>query len=600
MINIIDKHKCNGCKGCAEVCPVGAIEYEVDREGFWYPLVDKKKCIDCGLCNKFCPIESVTKYQAIQNVYAGYSRDTEIRKNSTSGGIYEILARYVLSNGGYLVASQYSDDFKSAFHTVGNTEQDLSKFIGSKYFQSDTKKIYIKTKDLLEQDNLVLFVGTPCQVVALKKYLNKDYEKLITCDFICRGVPSPKMQARKIDYYEKKYHSKVVSYRDKSKFKSWSFFGELIKLENGKTKFISRYLDWFNNCFILYNFNIRPSCYECKYKGDNHASDITIGDFWGVQGVTDKDLRDGVSAIITNTEQGEKILSEIRDRLYLSRRTVEDVSKGNPAHVCAINEPQNRDKFFDDIEKMPLRKAINKNCGVNPIKFYLQGKKILFIGWVKNYKDLIHNFKNIMWIKFLKYNYFCPNVKRDKYCFLIPFKNTNIHIDKTARVELHGSVLLNYYPCYKDNKMMNLFVRKNATFIANNRAEISFGNTITVNDNATLKMGYIFTGVSTGIICNHDIEIGNYVMLGRDVLLFDSDYHDIYDSEFKKTNLDMKLTIEDNVWIGARAMILKGACLKYGTIVAAGSTVIGETEPERVYVVPKAGKSVGKQITWRK
>lgn len=598
MIDKIEKKDCTGCKMCADICPVQAIEYNVDNEGFWYPTVNYDKCIKCGKCVKVCPVKQKSERTTLGKSYAGWHKQDDVRRNSTSGGLYYALAKKIIDNGGYLVSSKYTDDFKGAYHTIGNNYEDLKQLCGSKYFQSDTEGIYKKTRELLKEGKQVLFTGAPCQVAALKEYLGEEYDNLLTCDFICRGVPSPLMQKKKIEYYEKKYKSQVVDYRDKSKKVSWSYFGERIRFKNGKEKFVSRYRDWFNDCFIKYNFNIRPSCYRCRFKGMNRASDITIADFWGVRAVTDKDLRDGVSAIITNTEKGDSYLNSLKDVIYLSKRSIDSIAKGNPAYETSIKEPEQRDQFFDDVHKLPLKKAIKKNCPKNGIKSWINSTKVLVKGRIKNYKDIIKNFRHINWFQFIKYNFFCKNVVRDKLCYIIPLGKCNILFDKNSLVELHGTVLLNYYPCYKDNRITNFIVRNNAIFIANNRVEISYANTISVDNNACLTMGYFFTGVGANVICHYKMDIGNNVMLGRDVCLFDSDYHRIFDEQHNKINDDKEVIIEDNVWIGARSMVLKGTVIHNGAIIGANSLVTGEIEGDRSYIIMKSGKSVGKPISW--
>lgn len=602
MIDCLEK-KCTGCKMCGDLCSQKAITFRTDKEGFWYPSVDYSKCIKCGLCKAKCPVlEKNNKEKTFTaKGYAAWNRENEIRKESTSGGVYYAMAKTVVDREGYIVGSAYSKDCKSAVHISGNDNEAIKKICGSKYFQSDTTGIYRVTKRLLDDNKEVLFTGTPCQISALYSYLKKDYSNLITCDFICRGVPSPKLHKLRIEHYEKKYHSIVASYKDKDKEKNgWACFGEKIVLENGKKIFINRYKDWFNECFINYNFNIRPSCYDCNFKGNNHLADITIGDFWGITHVTDKDLRDGVSAVITNTEKGESFVKSLSDKLYLFNRSINSISEGNMAYYNSVEMPKEREDFFKDIDKYPIKKLIKKKCPENYIKKMVKAQKIILKNHLKQYKDLIKNFREINWFKFIKYNFMCKNVVRDKYCFIIPMGKCNICIEKEAEVILHGNVLLNYYPCYKTNSMSNFIVRNRAIFIANNRHELSYENTICVDYGAKFVAGYFFTGVGANVICHSDIEIGNNVMLGRDVCIFDSDYHSIYNAEFDFINPDKKVLIGDNVWIGAKSMVLKGSVIGNNAIIGANSMVTGEIEEDRCYINKKSGNSVGSKVSWQR
>ena len=190
MIDTIKQMDCTGCKMCKDICPVDAIDYKCDREGFWYPKVDYDKCIKCGKCLRTCPSLSDRKNPQAKEpeVYAAWALDDEIRLRSTSGGIFYILAEQILQQDGIIAACKYTADFKSAYHAIGDTMEDLEAFKGSKYFQSDTEGIYKTVNEQLEHGRKVLFCGAPCQVAGLNKYLGKAADNLITVDFICRGI----------------------------------------------------------------------------------------------------------------------------------------------------------------------------------------------------------------------------------------------------------------------------------------------------------------------------------------------------------------------------------------------------------------------------
>lgn len=598
-IESLDKNKCTGCKMCGDACPVGAISFTANNEGFWYPLVDSQKCVECGKCVKLCPISDSIKEAKSLDVYAGWLKDEEMRRDSTSGGIYYALADYVLQNNGYLIGSVYTDDFKGAYHIASDKKDDLARIMGSKYFQSDTQGIYAKAKQILDEGMRLLFTGSPCQIAALKKYLGKEYENLISVDFICRGVPSPLLQKKKIELYEKQEKSKVVFYRDKSKKHSWAHFGELIRFENGKERFISRYEDIINDCFIAKNLNMRESCYDCKYKNGNNYSDITIGDFWGVRGISPKDSIYGVSAIVVNTEKGDKLLVSLGDNICKMRRPQQMMTEGNPAYIKSPERPEEREEFFDAVINQGLEMALQK-YNSKSLKSRIITKIYNIFRKHRHLKFLIRNILNINWLSFIHCNYLNRSVIRNNGSLVIPFWGAQVKISHNAKLVIDDDVLINTYGYPRGNRNSFFIINKNANVHLYNRAEIAYDNTFSVAPDAELKAGYFFTGVGANIICRSKMTIGNNVMFGRDVCIFDSDYHDIYDMESNKINPDKEVVIGDNVWIGARSMVMKGSVIKEGAIIGANSTVTGLVEGNKVFLNKKESKSVGKEIFWKR
>ena len=175
MIEIKDKKDCSGCNACYSICPKNAIKMEYDKYGFKYPIVDKSKCINCGLCDKICPIlnKKEEKEKSILS-YACYNKNSNERLNSSSGGIFILFAKEIIKRNGVVFGVTFDKNNK-VIHDYAENENDLKKFTGSKYVQSDIGDSYRKAKNFLESDRYVLFTGTPCQIEGLKAYLKKDY-----------------------------------------------------------------------------------------------------------------------------------------------------------------------------------------------------------------------------------------------------------------------------------------------------------------------------------------------------------------------------------------------------------------------------------------
>ena len=184
------KEDCNGCGVCELICPKNAIEMYEDGEGFLYPVINKEKCVNCGLCRKICPNKDY-EYNSNSKAYIAINKNKRELKNSSSGGMFIILAKTVINKGGIVFGVKYDKDLKP-IHDYSTTIEGLQDFQGSKYMRSDLNGSYVKVKEFLELGKIVLFTGTPCQCQGLRTYLKKDYQNLITCDLICHSNPSPK------------------------------------------------------------------------------------------------------------------------------------------------------------------------------------------------------------------------------------------------------------------------------------------------------------------------------------------------------------------------------------------------------------------------
>jgi len=202
MISIKDKKDCTGCYSCSNICPHNYITMEIDTEGFWYPRVDNTKCTKCGLCLKVCPIKNKITIRNIPIAYACINKNEAVRLESSSGGIFTLIAEQVIDNGGIVFGAGFNID-NGVEHNYVETKGELYRFRGSKYVQSKTGDTYKQIKDHIKQGKEVLFSGTPCQVAGLKLYIGQPYSKLFCIDIVCHGVPSPKVWEHYISYREK-------------------------------------------------------------------------------------------------------------------------------------------------------------------------------------------------------------------------------------------------------------------------------------------------------------------------------------------------------------------------------------------------------------
>ena len=358
-----NKFNCYGCELCKDVCPVHAIEMVEDEEGFKYPKIDKEKCIKCGLCEKNCIYRSKTNQNKNLEkpiIYAATNKSAEILSNSTSGGIFTELYKYVLARKGAVVGVAYDKDMVVKYQ-IAETEKECEKFRGSKYVAADVNNVREKVKEKLEKGQLVLFVGNPCQVKALKTYLNKDYQNLYLVEIFCHGVPSPKVFRLYIKYLEEKYKSKVLDFKFRDKSNGWgtSKGGTIkVKFENGlEVAELANYNN-FNRAFANNNV-LRPGCYNCEFAGINNVSDIAIADFWGIEKIMPEFYRkgkSGISLVKINTNKGNDLFNGISGNLEYHKSNLKDAYKANHKSPTVLNE--NRLKLMQEIDGIEINSLL--------------------------------------------------------------------------------------------------------------------------------------------------------------------------------------------------------------------------------------------------
>lgn len=359
MEEIISKNKCTGCTSCMNICPKKAISMGIGKDGFKYPVINQEKCIDCGLCKKACPVLNTKENKSINKCYVAYNKDKNSRKNkSSSGGIFELIAKEVLKDKGIVIGAAF-DKYNNLNHVWIESINELEKLKGSKYLQSNLNDIFSFIKDNIKNKK-VLFVGTPCQVAGLKSFLKKEQDNLICIDLICHGVPSPKLFKKYVKELENKYNYKVIDYNFRDKKTGWDTYSNTITLSNKKQ--ISE-LQKENNFMKLFlsDVALRESCYNCNFKLGNKYSDITLGDFWGVKNYYPKMYNKlGVSAIIINSEVGKNLFKRIEDDIEYLDCDLTEIVKGNPSIKNPCKKPAKRDRFFDDVEQISIEKLVKK------------------------------------------------------------------------------------------------------------------------------------------------------------------------------------------------------------------------------------------------
>lgn len=344
MKTVCELNKCVGCMACIEVCQKNAIKIQ-DRLKNYNAIIDSKQCIECNVCHNICPRNNPeTKKNAIK-WYQGWAIDN-IRKHSSSGGFAASILSAFISKGNYVCSCCFiNGQFK---YLLTNEKKYLNEFIGSKYVKSNPEGIYTQIKNILRTGNKVLFIGLPCHVAALKRFLYRSDEKnLYTIDLICHGTPSPQI----LETYLKEegydiYNIRNISFRNKDNFNLYIDNKSIAKRES-KDRYTIGFLKG-----LFYTDN----CYECEYATVDRVSDLTIGDSWGSR-LPEEERKRGISLALCQSEKGIELL-EIA-KLYLKEVDLENAVEANEQLKRPSNIPKERKKFFDEYEKSKsVKKAV--------------------------------------------------------------------------------------------------------------------------------------------------------------------------------------------------------------------------------------------------
>lgn len=385
MIQITDKSLCCGCAACVQKCPKQCITLHEDHEGFLYPKVDTDTCINCGLCEKVCPVLKEGDKRAPLKVYAAINKNEKKRLESSSGGIFTLLAEQTLREDGVVFGARFDSNWQVCLDYTETTE-GVTAFRGSKYVQARTGNCYRQAECFLKEGRKVLFTGTPCQIAGLKKFLRKEYDNLLAVDFVCHGVPSPKVWRRYLqEILASKGEKNTVSFSPNSssfsegyapisgisfrnKALGWKKYSFVLRRNlaeataDGEQNSVSFSIMHKENTFMrlfLSDVILRPSCYQCHCKEGKSGADITIADFWGIENIApEMDDDKGTSLVIIQSEKGKQTFSLLD--VIKKEQTYEEALRCNGAIKSACKPHPKREIFWEMVDEQNLDGLCNR------------------------------------------------------------------------------------------------------------------------------------------------------------------------------------------------------------------------------------------------
>ena len=513
--------------------------------------------------------------------------------------MFTALAEPFMKDGGYVGGAVYTDDWNVKQIVTDNID-DLKRLRSSKYIQSDATGYYKTIKQLLKSGKKVMAVGLPCQIAALRQYLLKDYDGLITVDLICLYINSPMVYHKYLDYLEREYNSKVVYIKPKNKELGWRKLTHKVVFENGSTYYGTSQVDKFLKASMQRYFCSRPSCYDCVFKGFPRYADISLGDYWSKKGENTLDDDTGTSVVMLNSEKGVEYFEKIKKKIKYNDVPLDKVIEGNPALTKPLpRESVNRDVFYERIKNEPFDVVVDDMCST-PVSFKHKVATILRV--IK--KEITFSRCRIKPIfQFIHLNFFHPAVHSDfakgNVIYVSPY--CDIEISRKASVELNGYLTLGGSP-FKHTKLeTRIKMAEGAKLIIGNLSTggygFGYGSDVEIFKNATLiSKGGPSTNMGTTIICQSKIVIGEMVAIGRNVTIRDNNGGHLININ---GYIDARpVIIGEHVWLCEQSTILSGVKIGDGTIVGAQS-VVNKSLPPHVTVAGNPAQIGSEGIEWK-
>lgn len=568
IFNNENRASCTGCGACAQICARHAIQMRENSEGFLYPVIDKNLCVKCGMCDSRCPVNdsshrSLPDYKE-QKFLMATNMNTDDAVNCATIGLCTLISKKSYSESWKVYGVKLDESTWSAYHSSASNENDINSFRNSKYVQSNTRNTYYEVKSDLQSGNSVLYIGTPCQIAGLKAYLNKAYDNLYTIDLFCHGTYSHKILEAEVAYWESKLNGKISNFKFRSKKKyPWRAAGVInFDIEkNGKVTHEEVLMPGSPSYrSFVDSYNLRPSCYKCKFRSQNRYGDLSIGDAWHLPDTqkieTPTQSKYGISSVFVNNEKGKYLLSLVADSINTYEYERERAFCQAALQPCDKEIPSEREQIYSSLDGQDyettvsrlLHRDFEKDRQQAEKKFKLTPKKL--IKKIMLYDKL----KSIGFLrKIVQY------LKKQKHGFT-----------RGAEWWFVNSVLANFPSKHVRRNCLRWFGMK-------------------VDKNVRLYQGYHIRNPK-GINIADGVSVGPKVLLdGRRGLTIEKDAVIAYEAIIWTLNHDYNdihfcgkggpVTIGKYAWICSRSIILPGITIGEGAVVASGAVVTKDVPP---------------------
>lgn len=286
-------------------------------------------------------------------VFAVKHKDKDIVNSSSSGGMFTALTDYYLREGNSVASCVYNYETDSVDLVIYDEESIRNSARGSKYIQATIGEGFINIVNWLKlnQHKSLIVFGTGCQMEGLRKLLElkKLRERVVLVDLICHGATSPGLWRKYLELKDYRGKMQYLSFKDKRN--GWHE-PTVYALVEGRERSIKDFSEWFYG-----GWAIRKSCYKCPFAKIERNTDITIGDYWGIENVLPNfaDSK-GVSLALIHSEAGKNLFEKIKADVEYVVSNKSDCLQ--PRLISPANEPSDRGQFWLDINENGLEACL--------------------------------------------------------------------------------------------------------------------------------------------------------------------------------------------------------------------------------------------------